>query len=123
MTVTVNAYWSPLFGRTVIVPVYDPAASPEESAVTVTVAGADVLDAETVSHDTFDVAVKGIVLPAPDEVTWNDCCAGLVEDEAAPLKFSAVVETPRTALLVTTSVTGTELTEVAPEMLTSSVVL
>jgi hypothetical protein len=100
-----------------------PAARFDDIAVTVTVPGAVELDSVAVSHGEFDVTVNGIGLPVPIWFTWKDCEAGFCAEPSPPMKLSIEDVSVSTGLLVTTSVTGIEVTSVDAEVPTVTVVV
>src|SRR5579885_2519331 len=118
----VNAYWSPLFGRTVIVPLNVPAETTAGFAVTVNVAGALEPELVTVSHGESEVAVNGTILPMPSALTCI-VCEGGADPPLDPLKVSDVGVTCRTGLLVITNCTGSVITLACPEIAIRTVVV
>jgi hypothetical protein len=104
------------------VPVYVPAARVEALAFTVTVAGALALEDVACSHGESDVTVNGTAFPIPTAVTCRDCPAGVGDEPVIPVKVRLSLDSCKTGFVVTTSVTGSEVTG-CPDMLIMAVVV
>jgi hypothetical protein len=91
--------------------------------LTVTVPGALRLEDVAVSHGESDVTVKGTRFPVPTAVTWKDCDAGDCVLLGAPVKVRLEVDKCNIGFVVTTKVTGIEVTIGWPEILIKTVVV